>query len=108
MESTRQQKQDRANRQHDMAVDFVRRAERKISRDGVLQAPEIGTVFALACAMSIVKWHNADPATGKDLAGMVLRVIIKNLAMHGVPIPDLGVMTDRPMPNIHDGTDSQH
>jgi hypothetical protein len=107
METTRQQKQLRAQRQHDMAEDLVRRAEKKIARDGILQAPEIGTVFAMACAKAIVKWYEADPAIGDDLAGMALRTIIKNLKMRGVTIPDLSIEDWTP-PNVHFGTDNEH
>jgi hypothetical protein len=107
MESTRQQKYNRAQRQHDIAEDVVRRIEKKIARDGILQAPEIGTVLALACAISIVKWHQADAAIGNDLAGMALRSIIKNLIMRGVPIPDLTAIEGWTPPNVHFGAGSQ-
>jgi hypothetical protein len=107
METTRQQKQRRAQRQHDMADDLVRRAEKKIARDGILQPPEIAIVFAVACAMAICKWYSAHPEIGNDLAGMALRTIMKNLGMRGIAIPDLSPLEDWAPPNVHWGTDTE-
>jgi hypothetical protein len=107
MESTRKQKQNRAIRMEAMAEHLVSRAEKKIKAEGVLQAPEIVPVFAIACAKVIVQGHNADPALGAELAGTALRIIMKNLMLHGVTIPDLN-MEDWTPPNIHSGTTSQH
>jgi hypothetical protein len=107
MSSTRLQKQNRAIRMEAMAEQLISRAEKRIKAEGVLQAPEIVPVFAVACAKLIVKGRDADPALGADLAGTALRIIIKNLMLHGVTIPDLG-MEDWTPPNIHSGTGSQH
>jgi hypothetical protein len=107
MESTRQQKQNRAVRMEAMAEQLISRAGKKIKAEGVLQAPEIVPVFAIACAKVIVKGHNADPALGADLAGTALRIIIKNLMLHGVKIPNLN-MEDWTPPNIHPGTTSKN
>jgi hypothetical protein len=106
MESTRQQKQNRAIRMEEMAEQLISRAGEKIKAESVLQAPEIVSVFAIACAKLIVKWHNADPALGADVAGTALRIIIKNLMLHGATIPDLN-MEDWTPPNIHSGTTTQ-
>ena len=90
-----------------MAEQLISRAEKKIKAERVLQAPEIVPVFAVACAKVIVNGHNADPALGTELAGTALRIIIKNLMLHGVMIPDLN-MEDWTPPNIHSGATSQH
>jgi len=44
-------------------------AEKKVARDRILQAPEGAMIFALACAMWIMKWYKVDPTIRNDLAG---------------------------------------
>ena len=90
-----------------MAEDLVRRIEKKIARDGVLQPPEIATVFAVACAMAISKWYRVDPEIGNDLAGMALRTIMKNLMMRGIDIPGGDILEGWTRPNIHSGSDTK-
>ncbi len=91
MKNTRAQNQNRAMYMEALSERLVERAGKRIKAEGIAQAPDIVPVFALACAKLIVQGHVADPALGADLAGTALRVIIKNLMVHGVTIPDLNM-----------------
>jgi hypothetical protein len=58
-------------------------------REGILQVPDLVSVFAAACAMSIVKMKDLDEGFASELVGVALRTIIKNVVMYGVEVPDL-------------------
>jgi hypothetical protein len=88
----------------DIALKLFELAEKKIRADSLLHPEETVSVLAVACAISIAKFNEMDPAKGTELAATALRTIIKNLMTKGVRVPDdLGMRGWTP-PNIHQNT----
>jgi hypothetical protein len=79
----------RAVRIADLAQEIFERESAKAQAEGILQAPDMVSVFAAAAAMTVLalKEYSDDLAT--DLAGTALRTIINNLVIRGVEIPEL-------------------
>jgi hypothetical protein len=107
MKTTLQQKEIRAIRIDQMARELVEKVYQQIEEESILQSPDQVTVFAMACMLSILMGHQSSSELGSDLAGTALRLIIKNLMIKGVKIPELEMDGWVP-PNIHWGNDRQH
>jgi hypothetical protein len=71
----------------EVAQDLCRREGARAEAEGILQAPDMVSVFALACSMSVVGMMDLDEDLASELAGTALRTIIKNLTIQGVEIP---------------------
>jgi len=79
----------RASRIAEVAQELCDREGARAQAEGILEAPDLVSVFALACAMSVVRFKDLSDELATDLAGTALRTIIKNLMVQRVDIPDL-------------------
>lgn len=78
-------KAERATRIMEVAEELCDREGARAQAEGILQAPDMVSVFAVACAMSIIRLRELND----QLAGTALRTMIKNLMIQGVEIPEL-------------------
>jgi hypothetical protein len=82
-------KAKRAVRIIEMAQEIFETEIGKARAEGVLEAPDMVSVFAGACVMTVVAPKEYSDDLASDLAGTAIRTIINNLALQGVDIPDL-------------------
>ena len=82
-------KAKRAARIIEMAQEIFEREAKKAQAEGVLEAPDMVSVFAGACVMTVLALKEYSDDLANDLAGTALRTIINNLAVEGVDIPEL-------------------
>jgi hypothetical protein len=82
-------KAKRADRIIEVAQEIFEREAKKAQAEGVLEAPDIVSVFAGACVMTVLALKEYSDDLANDLAGTALRTIINNLAVQGVNIPEL-------------------
>jgi hypothetical protein len=80
---------ERASKIMETAQELCNRQGLIAQREGILQAPDLVSVFAPSCAMSIVRMSDLDKSLASELVGVALRTIIKNVVINGVEIPDL-------------------
>jgi hypothetical protein len=81
--------ENRVVRMAQMAQELCDREGARAHAEGILQAPDMVSVFAAACAMSVVRFKQLSDDLASELAGTALRTILKNLMFHGVEIPPL-------------------
>jgi hypothetical protein len=82
-------KAKRAARIIEMAQEIFEREAETARAEGVLEAPDMVSVFAGACVMTVLALKEYSDDLANDLAGTALRTIINNLAIQGVDIPEL-------------------
>ena len=80
---------ERAVRMIELAEELCDREGKRAQAEGILQAPDMVSVFAAACAMSVLRMKEISDDLASELAGTALRTIIKNLMIQGVEIPEL-------------------
>lgn len=81
--------EQRAVRIIEMAQEIFEREGAKARAEGVLEAPDMVSVFAGACVMTVLALKEYSDDLASVLAGTALRTIINNLMIRGVEIPDL-------------------
>lgn len=72
-----------------LAQEIFAREVTKARAEGVLEAPDMVSVFAGACVMTVLALKEYSDDLANDLAGAALRMIINDLAVEGVKIPEL-------------------
>jgi hypothetical protein len=82
-------KERRAARIIEMAHEIFERETTMARAEGVLEAPDMVSVFAGACVMTVLALKEYSDDLANDLAATALRTITDNLVVQGVDIPEL-------------------
>jgi len=82
-------KAERAVRMMELAQELCDREGKRVQAEGILQAPDMVSVFAVACAISVLRMKEISDDLASELAGTALRTIVRNLMVQGVEIPEL-------------------
>jgi hypothetical protein len=89
MKNDKGSKEQRAVRIIEMAQEIFEREVEKARAERILEAPDMVSVFAGACVMTVLALKEYSDDLASDLAGTALCTIISNLAIRGVQIPEL-------------------